>query len=78
MLVSLYYCGNDLEKVLGYGIIETVISSTKNLQVKIIQFQGNGIDNNFCLKNRVNIILKPSVPCNLWQEIYIKKEAVDG
>ncbi len=78
MYVSLYYCSNNLEKFIGYGIIETVISNTNNLQVKIIEFQGENIDNDFCLKNKVNIFLKPSVPCNIEQKFYICKETVDG
>jgi len=78
MLVSLYYSGNDLEKLIGYGIIETVISQTKNLQVRIIKFEGENINNSYCLSNKDNIILKPSVPYDLIQGITIKKENENG
>lgn len=78
MLVSLYYSCNDLEKVIGYGVIETVISNTKNLQVKIIKFQGEDINKDYCLKNKTNIILKPSVPFELVQEINLKKETINA
>lgn len=78
MLVSLYYSGNDFEKVIGYGIIETVISNTKNLQVKILKFQGEDVNNYFFQKNKVNIILKPSVPFHIVEEISKEKENINA
>jgi hypothetical protein len=60
--VSLYY-SDDYDKLVALGYVDTVIETSKNLQVKIIEF-ANGVDIDFIKQNKSNILLKPTIPYN--------------
>ncbi len=62
--VSLYI-KDEIERYIGYGRIETVISHSNNLQVVISEIEEHYSDN-FLIKNKKNIIIKPTIP---YQEI---------
>ena len=62
--VSLYI-KDDIERYIGFGKIETIISQSNNLQVVISEIEKQYTDD-FLIKNRKNIILKPTIP---YQEI---------
>lgn len=58
--VSIFYV-DDYEKMIGYGKVDTIKSDNGILQVTVSEF-GQGYDYQFMLKNRKNIVLKPTCP----------------
>lgn len=65
--VSLYV-KDDVERYIGYGKVESVISNSKNLQV-IIEDLENDYTMDFLTKNKKNIILKPTIPFEQIQKL---------
>lgn len=61
MPVSLYYI-DDIEEHIGLGYVETVITRSKCLQVKITKING---EDSFFIKNKDKIILKPFAIINI-------------
>ncbi len=60
--VSLYY-SDDYEALVAIGYVTAVIETSKNLQIKKIEF-ANGVDIDFIKQNKSNILLKPTIPYN--------------
>jgi hypothetical protein len=59
-LVALYYI-DEIERYVGYGYVESVISDTQNLQVIISELTGT-CDEKFLTSHKKQIVLKPSIP----------------
>ncbi len=60
-IVSIWYI-DSIERIVGYGIIETV-NSQKYLQVKIEQWLGD-YNTDFIRRNKNKIVLKPTILSN--------------
>ncbi len=77
-IVTFHFKG-DTEQCIGIGDLETVISDSKKLQVRLKTIINKSFDKRFIEKNKGKIVLKPSVPNTLLAFFsQIQEEASNG
>ena len=65
-LVAFYHI-EDIEEYLGFGYVESVIDN-KNLQVIKVNLK-RGIKDDYLIKNKKRIMLKPTIPYGEWNKL---------